>query len=559
ECKAVYKGRQIETFDIDAVQEVSSMTNNDTVKEDDCPSRALPCQLPPKELILRSFALPCRIGSLNFYAIADLGTCVNIMPSSVFEYLKLTNLRKIDMLIGMANMIQQAPLGTVENDLVKIDKFVFPCDFVVIDMPGILGQMMVLGRPFLATIHAQIDVFNGEIHLELVRIGQEEEFFNDLELGDDLFSYESPACLRFEQNTRIYMNSNIETIDSPSNMLETSKGRANRLPDNERVASRWHVGKPVRVFYDYGSGKYCGIWPTCNPDLSFCSGYEAVYGKGEHGMLKQWVCFCDHEKCNVKGSCMEFADFLHVRYGNQKIDDTTRERIYYEWIAQNYEFDNDMTPSITTASHKYPDNIHYSTPPLLRNSLHNEWHTKNHTTYNIGSTSDLSIPITPRGRLAKKFANLYSRRFDEYRRVFNNEVEQLSNEYILRIEKKGYVLDDVWEMCEQNHRGTTYAWHGEGHEEEELWKSGIEKTEYEPPMVNVETFKVKRMIRDELGAGWSAQGPTFYSKRVEFKVISTHNHVVKMLPQVCLVILGEKRLLRMRLTGIHPIPPSFEV
>ncbi|GJU17756.1 reverse transcriptase domain-containing protein [Tanacetum coccineum] len=51
----------------------------------------------------------------------------------------------------------------------------------------------------------------------------------------------------------------------------------------------------------------------------------------------------------------------------------------------------------------------------------------------------------------------------------------------------------------------------------------------------------------------------FYSKVVEFEVISTHKHVVKMLPQVCLVISGETRLLRRRLTEIHPIQPSFEV
>nr|GFA17734.1 hypothetical protein [Tanacetum cinerariifolium] len=60
-------------------------------------------------------------------------------------------------------MIQQEPLGTVENVLVMIDKFVFLCDFAVIDMPGILGEMVILCKPFLVTIHAQIDVFNGEI------------------------------------------------------------------------------------------------------------------------------------------------------------------------------------------------------------------------------------------------------------------------------------------------------------------------------------------------------------------------------------------------------------
>ncbi|GKC46493.1 zinc finger, CCHC-type containing protein, partial [Tanacetum coccineum] len=76
---------------------------------------------------------------------------------------------KTNMLVGMANMTQQVPLGTVENVLIKMDKFVFPCDFVVIDMPGVLGEMMILGRPFLATIHAQINVFNGEISFGRVK------------------------------------------------------------------------------------------------------------------------------------------------------------------------------------------------------------------------------------------------------------------------------------------------------------------------------------------------------------------------------------------------------
>ncbi|GKD69878.1 hypothetical protein Tco_1323968, partial [Tanacetum coccineum] len=91
---------------------------------------------------------------------------------------------------------------------------------------------------------------------------------------------------------------------------------------------------------------------------------------------------------------------------------------------------------------------------------------------------------------AKEIGNPYSRRFDEYKQVFDNEVELLSNEYTLRIGKKGYVLDDVWEKCEQYHRKIIDSWHDEGFEEDELWQSGDEKTDYEPPFVDVKTFKV---------------------------------------------------------------------
>ncbi|GJT64131.1 putative ribonuclease H-like domain-containing protein [Tanacetum coccineum] len=114
-------------------------------KEDVVPSGVMPCQLPPKELNRRSFTLPCNIGSLNLYAMADLGASVNIMPKSMFEHLKLANLKKTDMLVEMDDMTKKALIGIVENVLVKIDKFLFPLDFVVIDMLKMHNGTMILG------------------------------------------------------------------------------------------------------------------------------------------------------------------------------------------------------------------------------------------------------------------------------------------------------------------------------------------------------------------------------------------------------------------------------
>ncbi|GJY88254.1 hypothetical protein Tco_0502882 [Tanacetum coccineum] len=73
-------------------------------------------------------------------------------------------------------------------------------------------------------------------------------------------------------------------------------------------------------------GEDCGMWPTCDSDSKFCFGYNEVFGVNEQGTLRQWICFRDHERRAVKGSYMGFADFLQVRYGQQKIDDTTLER-----------------------------------------------------------------------------------------------------------------------------------------------------------------------------------------------------------------------------------------
>nr|GEZ53669.1 hypothetical protein [Tanacetum cinerariifolium] len=82
---------------------------------------------------------------------------------------------KTDMLVEMADMTKRSPIKIVENVLVKIDKFLFPSDFMVMDMLNTRNETMILGRPFLATIHAEINVLNKEIYLG---IGGDKVAFN---------------------------------------------------------------------------------------------------------------------------------------------------------------------------------------------------------------------------------------------------------------------------------------------------------------------------------------------------------------------------------------------
>ncbi|GKC06797.1 putative reverse transcriptase domain-containing protein, partial [Tanacetum coccineum] len=126
-------------------------------------TKVLQCKLPPKEQNLRNFTLPCTIGDFNFYAMADLGASLNVMPRGIFEFLKLTNLRKTNMVIEMADMTKRAPLGVVENIQVGIDTFLFPSDFVIINRTP--NETIILGRSFPATIHAKIHVLTGKFHL----------------------------------------------------------------------------------------------------------------------------------------------------------------------------------------------------------------------------------------------------------------------------------------------------------------------------------------------------------------------------------------------------------
>ncbi|GJS31132.1 reverse transcriptase domain-containing protein [Tanacetum coccineum] len=119
--------------------------------------------LPGKEQNPGDFTLPCTIGHFNFYAIADLGSSINVIPKGIFEFLRLTYLRKTDMLVELAYMTKKTPLRVVENVLIGIYKFLFPSDFVIIDKTS--NETIILGRPFLATIRAEIHVFERKITL----------------------------------------------------------------------------------------------------------------------------------------------------------------------------------------------------------------------------------------------------------------------------------------------------------------------------------------------------------------------------------------------------------
>ncbi|GJZ00920.1 BYPASS-related protein [Tanacetum coccineum] len=363
ECRAVNKNKRISAQEVDFKKSLEDM--EDTINNDDFTSN-LPYQSSLEELNPGGFLFPFSIDNYNSYAMAHIDAKNNVMPRSICEYLMLANLEEACMSVKIDDLMQQETLGTVKNILVKIDKFEFPCDFVVVDMPENLGEIIILGRPFLETIHAQID-------------------------------------------------------------------------------------------------------PTCDPDSKFCYGYNEVFGKTNR-----------------------------ERLDNGYLSGIMRGVLYYEWVAQNYEFDNNRTPSTTTVSNKCPYKTNYPTLVPI-----DEWDTRCHITH-TGDTSNQNIPnndptplslehselgdraniseslkiqpFRPRPcdysfdewlkdkightniynsdreivfnewildsfdveeEYAKEIGNPYSRIFDEYKRVFDNEVEIFSNEYILRVGKKG--------------------------------------------------------------------------------------------------------------------------
>ncbi|GJY97052.1 DNA-directed DNA polymerase [Tanacetum coccineum] len=115
-------------------------------------------KLPSKEKDLGSFTIPCNIGQLHIdNALADLGASISLMPYTMYEKLGLGEPKATRMSLELADRSIQYPRGIIENVLIKVDKFVLPIDFVILDMPEDSSVPIILGRPFLATARAMID------------------------------------------------------------------------------------------------------------------------------------------------------------------------------------------------------------------------------------------------------------------------------------------------------------------------------------------------------------------------------------------------------------------
>ena len=89
------------------------------------------------------------------------------MLFSMFKRLKLGEAKPTTINLQLADRSYQHPRGVIENVLVKVDKFIFPADFVILDMEEDDTVPIILGRPFLATGKAQINVEEGELKLRV--------------------------------------------------------------------------------------------------------------------------------------------------------------------------------------------------------------------------------------------------------------------------------------------------------------------------------------------------------------------------------------------------------
>ena len=142
-----------------------------------------------------SFSIPCIIREHTFNkALCDLGESINLMPFSVAKNLNLREITPTSLSVQMENRLMTFPKGIIEDILVKVDKFVFLVDFVVLGMEEDREAWIILGRPFLATGQTLVDVKNNELTL---RVGEDQVNFNLYKIME--FSNDANAsCMRID-------------------------------------------------------------------------------------------------------------------------------------------------------------------------------------------------------------------------------------------------------------------------------------------------------------------------------------------------------------------------
>ena len=168
-----------------------------------------------------SFTIPCVIGKHNFSkALCDPGASINLIITlngkeallvtrkdqySVAKRLNLGEIEPIGLSLQMVDRSLTYPKGIIKDVLVKVNKFIFPVDFFVLDMEEDKAAPIILGGPFFATGQALINVKNGELTL---RVGDYQVKFNLYKvmnfLRDENISYMRIDTLIPSQDKMLY-------------------------------------------------------------------------------------------------------------------------------------------------------------------------------------------------------------------------------------------------------------------------------------------------------------------------------------------------------------------
>nr|GEY51329.1 DNA-directed DNA polymerase [Tanacetum cinerariifolium] len=175
------------------------------------------------------FLIPCDFSGIDVcHALADLGASINLMPLSIWKKLSLPELTLARMTLELADRSITRPKGVAEDDFVKVGKFHFSNVFVVVDFKADPRVPLILGRSFLRTGRALIDVYREEITL---RVNDEAVTFNLNQTTRYSSTYDDLSQGKvFKEKSSIEEPSELESKELPSHLEYAYLEGVDKLP-----------------------------------------------------------------------------------------------------------------------------------------------------------------------------------------------------------------------------------------------------------------------------------------------------------------------------------------
>ncbi|KAK8498967.1 hypothetical protein V6N12_058004 [Hibiscus sabdariffa] len=190
-------------------------------------------KVPAKKTDPGSFTIDCLIGhNYPTKALCDPGASINLMPKSVFQKLGIGEAKPTTVMLQLADHSYVQPEGKIEYILVKVDKFIFPADFLILDCEANTDAPIILGRPFLATGRVLFDFGNEEL---IFRVDDQQ-----IKKAIILPEYRGTAI----DDCWVIQNSTTSQLTCPDSNKE--KGRKNESSQTDPETGNWiqlHTGK----------------------------------------------------------------------------------------------------------------------------------------------------------------------------------------------------------------------------------------------------------------------------------------------------------------------------
>ncbi|GJU73091.1 putative reverse transcriptase domain-containing protein [Tanacetum coccineum] len=259
--------------------------------------------IPQKDKDPGSFTLPCFINNVCFdNALVDLGASISVMPLLTYLKLELGELAHTKLTVELGDRTVKYPKGIAENILVRIGKFTFPVDFIILDMPEDIKVPLILGRPFLSTARAKINVYKRKITL---RVGEEKIIFKSVKSASCLIKRVCMLSLRerMELDLEARLMGEILVLNRSLDPFLEDYIKLNDL--NEPFKLRRNQGDDLMPTIE--EGEVIEEFRTRHTDLDTgIDDYPSYYDDDKKIHID-----CAH---NLKFSCMIGFKFTHVNF-----------------------------------------------------------------------------------------------------------------------------------------------------------------------------------------------------------------------------------------------------